>query len=144
MLSKTHQLEANTYIATGAPCCSVTRTVGQGNKSTELALRSKTARLQEWTTDAHLLLNRVVLPDIGLDLLDNWPVLNLGECLGITDGSLSSRGGGCLQSTHKLVSNYIDYIDYKLMQGSADTNSAVLKKVMMMLLWCEMCSKTGV
>ncbi len=45
-----------------------------------------------------------MLPDIGLDLLHNWPVLNLGESFGITDGSLTSRGGGRLQSAPKLLS----------------------------------------
>ena len=80
------------------------QTLKQDFNSIELALKSKLAKLQDEVTDAHLLLDRVVLPNIGLDLLDNWPVLNLGECLGITDGSLSSRGGGRLQSAHKLVS----------------------------------------
>ena len=80
------------------------QTLKQDFNSIELALKSKLAKLQDEVTDAHLLLDRVVLPDIGLDLLDNWPILNLSECLGITDGSLSSRGGGCLQSAHKLFS----------------------------------------
>ena len=42
------------------------------------------------TLHTDLLLNRVVLPDVGLDLLHNWPVLNLGEGLGVTDGASAS------------------------------------------------------
>lgn len=38
---------------------------------------------------AYLLLNRAVLLDVGLDLLDDWPVLNLSEGLGVTDGTLA-------------------------------------------------------
>ena len=37
-----------------------------------------------------LLLDRVVLPDVCLDLLHNWPVLNLGKGLGVTDGASAS------------------------------------------------------
>ncbi len=119
VLLETHQLDADTHIAIGAPCCSVTDAFEQGNNSNELALNSKPAKLQEWATDAHLLLNRVVLPDIGLDLLHNWPVLNLGESLGITDGSLSSRRGGRLQLAHKLVS---------MMQGTTDHQQCSAQK----------------
>ena len=48
----------------------------------------------------------------------------------------------CSQHTSCLVEEEEE--DYQVLQGSADTNSAVLKKVMLMLLWCERCSKTGV
>ena len=88
-------------------------------------LKSKPPKLPDSCESAHLLLNRVVLPDIGLDLLHNWPVLNLGECLGITDGSLTSRGGGCLQSAPKLVS---------LMQGTGQAKSPTLQCPMMLLM----------
>ena len=112
----------NTHIAASTTCymnTSVTCTFGQDKSTAELTLKSKPAKLQDWMTDDYLLLNRVVLPDIGLDLLHNRPVLNLGEYFGITDGSLSSRGGGRLQSAHKLVG---------MMQGTTDHQQCSAQK----------------
>ena len=48
-----------------------------------------TDRVNVRDEDCHLLFYRVVLLDVCLDLLHDWPVLNLGEGFGVTDWSSS-------------------------------------------------------
>ena len=68
--------------------------------TTQTAATSRNA-ISKGAVSANLLLNRVVLPDVCLDLLDNWPVLHLGEGFGVTDRSLTSRRGSGLQVRHQ-------------------------------------------